>query len=273
MTILVGAMLNTVPISSFIKEEGHTICIVYEWLSIIIVRFVHLFWRWRLLNRVKRSNQIFNLMQYLIPMEQVSQIWTLCSASCGRPTTSQHVSNHCGRSTRSQCVSNCCDRSTKSILFFGPIVWNLHYQVQIYKGKPTFPPLWHSPHPKFDTNHFTVATGDALKGVISGWYLSTVRERTLAKNLMLIAIANLGLQQSAAVGLSKQKDWEIDWRNKIWTAEYRVQICIHKFPQQSDFISFAISYTSWISTCKLIKLSASKNLSPINFSSYWIYKQ
>lgn len=117
------------------------------------------------------------------------------------------------------------------------------------------------------------ATGDALKGVISGWYLSTVRERTLAKNLMLIAIANLGLQQSAAVGLSKQKDWEIDWRNKIWTAEYRVQICIHKFPQQSDFISFAISYTSWISTCKLIKLSASKNLSPINFSSYWIYKQ
>jgi hypothetical protein len=29
MMVLVGAMLNTVPISSFIKE-GHTICIVYE---------------------------------------------------------------------------------------------------------------------------------------------------------------------------------------------------------------------------------------------------
>ncbi len=126
--------------------------------------------------------------------------------------------------------------------------------------------IWH-------TSHFTVATGDALKRVISGWYLSTLRERTPGKNLMLIAIANLGLQQSAAVGLSKQKDWETDWRNKIWTAEYRVQICGNKFPQQSDFISFAISYTSWISTCKLIKLSASKNLSPINFSSYWIYKQ
>jgi hypothetical protein len=30
MMLLVGALLNTVPISSFIKEEGHTICIVYE---------------------------------------------------------------------------------------------------------------------------------------------------------------------------------------------------------------------------------------------------
>jgi hypothetical protein len=30
MMVLVGALLNTVPISSFIKEEGHKICIVYE---------------------------------------------------------------------------------------------------------------------------------------------------------------------------------------------------------------------------------------------------
>jgi hypothetical protein len=30
MMLHVGAMLNTVPISSFIKEEGHTIRIVYE---------------------------------------------------------------------------------------------------------------------------------------------------------------------------------------------------------------------------------------------------
>jgi hypothetical protein len=30
MMVLASAMLNTAPISSFIKEEGHTIYIVYE---------------------------------------------------------------------------------------------------------------------------------------------------------------------------------------------------------------------------------------------------
>jgi hypothetical protein len=149
------------------------------------VRFVHLFWRWRLLNRVKRSNQIFNLMQYLIPMEQVSQIWTLCPASCcGRPTKA----NMCPIIVVGQPETNVCPivviGQLNAFFFLGQ-----SFETSIIRCKFTRAnPLSHHCGTHLIQNHstcliqnhstcliqnlthkpFTVATGDALKVVISG---------------------------------------------------------------------------------------------------------
>ncbi len=78
------------------------------------------------------------------------------------------------------------------------------------RAKPIFTPLWHSPLQKFDTQAILLLLLEMLlKEQSQVDILSPLRERGLwhsCENLMLISIANLGLQQSAPVGLSGEKD-------------------------------------------------------------------